>query len=152
MRSAGGLAVSLVVCWGAAAIGGIWTASSVQDWYRDLARPSWTPPDALFGPVWAVLYTLMAVSAWLVWREGGRGWPMAAFAAQLALNVSWSGLFFGLRQVGPALLDIVALWVAILCCILIFWNVSQLAALLLLPYLTWVGFAAALNFAIWRMN
>ncbi len=152
MRSAAELVVSLLICWGAAGLGGVWTASSVDGWYRTLARPSWTPPDALFGPVWAALYTAMAISAWLVWRRVGFGWPLAAFAAQLALNVAWSGLFFGLRQVGLALLDIAALWTAILACILLFWPVSTVAALLMAPYLAWVSFAAALNFAIWRMN
>ncbi|MGQ9808829.1 MAG: TspO/MBR family protein [Armatimonadota bacterium] len=152
MRSAAALVVSLLICWGAAGLGGVWTASSVDGWYRTLARPSWTPPDALFGPVWAALYTAMAISAWLVWRRVGFGWPLAAFAAQLALNVAWSGLFFGLRQVGLALLDVAALWTAILTCILLFWSVSTVAALLMVPYLAWVSFAAALNFAIWRMN
>lgn len=152
MRSAAALVVSLLICWGAAGLGGVWTASSVEGWYRTLARPSWTPPDVLFGPVWAALYTAMAISAWLVWRRAGFGWPLAAFAVQLALNVAWSGLFFGLRQVGLALLDIAALWIAILACILLFWPVSTVAALLMVPYLAWVSFAAALNFAIWRMN
>ncbi|MEJ5298194.1 MAG: TspO/MBR family protein [Armatimonadota bacterium] len=152
MRSAVALVVSLLICWSAAGLGGVWTASSVEGWYRTLARPSWTPPDVLFGPVWAALYTAMAISAWLVWRRAGFGWPLAAFAVQLALNVAWSGLFFGLRQVGLALLDIAALWIAILACILLFWPVSTVATLLMVPYLAWVSFAAALNFAIWRMN
>lgn len=152
MREAAGLGISLLICWGAAALGGVWTASGVDGWYRTLSRPSWTPPDAVFGPVWAALYTAMAVSAWLIWRRAGWGWSLAAFAAQLVLNVAWSGLFFGAQRIGLALLDIVALWAAILLCIALFRPVSTAASLLLAPYLAWVSYAAALNFSIWRMN
>ena len=154
-RQALGLLGWLALCYGAAALGGLFTASSVQDWYPSLARPAWTPPSWLFGPVWTVLYGLMAVAAWLVWR--GRGWggargPLGLFLLQLVLNVLWSLVFFGLRLPGAAFAEIVLLWLAILVTMIAFWRIRGLAGGLLLPYLLWVSFAAALNFALWRMN
>lgn len=149
------LIVLLAVCFGAAAAGGAATYPNVEGWYRLLAKPSWTPPDWLFGPVWTALYASMAVAAWLVWRRrglaGARG-AWALFAVQLALNVGWSWLFFGLRSPGLALLEIVVLLVAIAATLAAFWRRSLAAGLLLVPYLGWVGFAALLNFAIWMMN
>jgi len=109
----------------------------------------------LFGPVWSVLYLAMAVAGWMVWRrEGfsGAAAPLAVFGVQLALNVLWSGVFFGLRLPGVAFVEILALWAAILATILLFRRVSTPAALLLVPYLAWVTFAAVLNFEIWRLN
>lgn len=154
-RQLAGLAAFVVVCFAAAAVGGALTASSVGDWYRTLAKPSWNPPDWLFGPVWSGLYLLMAVSAWLVWRRGGwrasRG-AFALFALQLALNVGWSAVFFGLRRPGLAVLEVLLLWLTILATIIAFWPKSRPAVLLLLPYLAWTSFAALLNWTIWRMN
>ena len=124
-------------------------------WYDQLARPDWTPPDWVFGPVWSVLYTLMAIAAWLVWKERGFAGARVAltlFLVQLALNVAWSWFFFGLERPDLALIDIVLLWAAILATIISFWKIRPLAGALLLPYLAWVSLAAALNFAIWRMN
>jgi tryptophan-rich sensory protein len=139
---------------GAAGVGGLFTGRSVSTWYRTLSRPDWTPPDRLFGPVWTVLYLSMAVAAWMVWRRGTPAVTaaMAAFAVQLALNVAWSALFFGLRSPAAGLADIVLLWLAIAATIALFLRVSIPAGLIMLPYLAWVTFAAALNFAIWRMN
>jgi len=131
------------------------TTQSGLTWYQGLARPSWTPPDWLFGPVWTNLYVLMAVAAWLVWRQGGWAGAKAAlalFGAQLVLNAAWSPVFFGLERVGAALAVLVALWVAILATAVAFWRCSRVAGILMLPYLAWVTFAGALNFAIWRMN
>ena len=124
-------------------------------WYEQLVKPAWTPPGWLFGPVWTVLYGLMGVAAWLVWkRRGFAGAPNAlgAFIVQLALNAAWSWLFFGLRRPGLALLDILLLWAAIAITALLFWRHRGLAAALLVPYLLWVSFAACLNFEIWRLN
>jgi tryptophan-rich sensory protein len=145
----------MAVCFGAAGIGGAVGSSSVGSWYASLAKPSWTPPDWLFGPVWTTLYFLMAVSAWLVWRRAG--WPAARtslclFGLQLGLNTSWSVLFFGFRNPGLAMAGILALWLAIAATVVNFWGRSTVAAVLLTPYLAWTTFAAVLNFGIWRMN
>lgn len=121
-------------------------------WYAELAKPSWTPPGYLFGPVWAVLYIFIAIAGWLVWEKQGWGAALAFWGAQLALNTLWSYLMFGRHEIGFALLDIAALWLAIGAFILAAWPVSQTAALLFLPYLAWVTFAATLNFEIWRLN
>lgn len=145
----------ILICFGAAAIGGLVTTPQIPGWYAELAKPTWTPPSWLFGPVWSLLYLMMAVAAWLVWRERGFAvtkWPMIVFGIQLALNSLWSIMFFGLQKPGFALIEIVVLWFAIVSTIVVFWRQRPLAGLLLVPYVLWVSFAAALNFAIWRMN
>lgn len=124
-------------------------------WYASLAKPSWTPPGAVFGPVWSVLYVLMAMAAWLVWRRagfGGAGPALVLFVVQLVLNALWSYLFFGLHRPEIAFFDIVALWLVIMVVMVLFWREHRGAAALMLPYVVWVGFASCLNFAIWRMN
>jgi tryptophan-rich sensory protein len=124
-------------------------------WYDALARPTWTPPDWLFAPVWSVLYLAMAVAGWLVWRAlPGSRLHVAVFVwvAQLLLNASWSWIFFGLHQPGPALLDILLLLALIVWFISAASRVSSAAAWLFVPYLLWVGFATALNAAIWHLN
>jgi translocator protein len=124
-------------------------------WYQALEKPPWTPPGWLFGPVWTILYAMMGVAAWLVWRERGfSGAPAALglFLLQLVLNAAWSWLFFGLRRPDLAALEILILWAAIAATIVAFWRVRPLAGWLLVPYLLWVSFAAALNVAIWRLN
>ena len=149
------LALFVFICLGTAGLGAAWTNLSVGDWYATLNKPSWTPPDWLFGPVWTTLYIMMAVAAWLVWRKNGLAdaWmPLLLFAVQLLLNTAWSALFFGMRNPGIALADIVLLWIAILATVIAFGRVSSLAASLLVPYLAWVSFATALNWSIWRMN
>ena len=123
--------------------------------YEDLIKPSWRPPNGLFGPVWAILYAMIAVSGWLIWRE--LGWtagalPLGLYALQLLLNGLWSAIFFGLRRPGLACLEMVLLWLSILGLIALFYPIHQWAALLLVPYLAWVSFAFLLNFAIWRLN
>jgi tryptophan-rich sensory protein len=148
------LAVIVLIVMLVAGLGGLFTGRSVSTWYRTLSRPDWTPPDWLFGPVWTVLYLSMAVAAWMVWRRGtpAATAALSAFAVQLAFNVAWSALFFGLRSPAAAMVDIVLLWLAIAATIACFLRVSVPAGLIMLPYLAWVTFAAALNFAIWRMN
>jgi translocator protein len=124
-------------------------------WYATLERPGWAPPDWVFGPVWTVLYAMMGLAAWTIWKEkgfSGAGWALALFGVQLALNFAWSWLFFGLQNPGLALLEIVALWAAILATLVAFWRLRPLAGWLLVPYLLWVTFAAALNFEFWRLN
>ncbi len=124
-------------------------------WYASLHKPSWNPPAWVFGPVWTLLYTMMAVSVWLVWRRGGFALQRASlslFLAQLALNAAWTPLFFGLHQPGLAFVDIALLWLGIVATITAFRRVHCGAAWLLVPYLLWVSFASVLNFTLWRMN
>jgi translocator protein len=154
-RQAIALAFSVGICLGAAGIGSILTTPSLHPWYATLRKPSWTPPNWLFGAVWTALYLGMAVAAWLVWRQAGflpARLPLTLFVFQLALNVAWSAIFFGLRAPGAAFLEVVLLWLFILLTAIAFWPVSRTASWLLVPYLTWVTYAAALNAAIWRMN
>lgn len=143
------LVVFLVVVFAVAAVGAMFTPG---EWYDTLAKPAWTPPDWLFAPVWTALYVMIAVSGWLVWQREEHGVPMALFASQLVLNAAWSWLFFGRHAIGLALVDIVVLLVMIGATIAVFWSISRLAAGLLIPYALWVGFATALNAAIWRLN
>jgi benzodiazapine receptor len=155
MKSFLGLAFALVACYGLAAAGRLFTADSVQDWYPTLAKPPWNPPAWVFAPVWTVLYGMMAIAAWLVWlqrRKKPITAPIILFAAQLVFNAGWSPLFFGLHRLDIAFADIVLLWLALAATVLLFLRRRVVAGLLLVPYLLWVSFAAALNFAIWRLN
>lgn len=155
MRSALVFIGFLVAVIAAASLGAFFTGAGVRDWYPSLAKPSWTPPAWIFGPVWTTLYLSIAVAGFLAWRRStvaGARWTMAFFALQLVLNAAWSWVFFGLRQPGWAFLEILILWAAILASTLSFFRVSRAAGWLFVPYLLWVTFAAALNFAIWRLN
>ena len=140
------------VCFVAASMGAIFRPGS---WYERLAKPSWRPPNWLFAPVWTVLYLAIAVSGWLIWRKAGLDGAALAlpiYALQLALNAAWTPIFFGLHRLRAAFIEIVLLWASIAATIAFFYPVDALSALLLVPYLAWVFFAAALNFAIWRLN
>lgn len=155
LRQTIGLVVSMAVCFGAAAIGSMFTTPSIGGWYAALAKPAWTPPPWVFGPVWSLLYLAMAVAAWLVWRRVGFSRGASAlnlFGVQLVLNVCWSAIFFGARRPDLAFAEILLLWLAILATMVAFRSLSRAAAWLLLPYLLWVAYAVALNFAIWRLN
>ena len=125
-------------------------------WYRELDKPVWRPPDWLFAPAWAVLYTLIAVSGWLIWREAGPTpdgqRALTIYGLHLLVNASWPAVFFGLRRPGLAFADILLLWASIALTAVVFSSIRPLAAWLLLPYLMWVTFAAALNFSVWRRN
>lgn len=121
-------------------------------WYAALEKPAWNPPAWVFGPAWTLLYTLMAIAAWLVWKRDGWQRPLWLYFTQLALNAAWTPIFFGARQPGWALLEIILLWIAILLTMVAFLRVSRPAGWLLAPYLAWVTFATALNFTLWRMN
>jgi benzodiazapine receptor len=149
-----GLAGWLLASFAAAAVGGVASANA-GDFYQQLARPAWAPPSWLFGPVWSVLYLLMGIGAWLVWRErgfrGARG-ALWLFVVQLAANALWTWLFFAWRRGALAFGEILLLWVLIAATITAFWRVRPLAGALLIPYLLWVTFATALTFAVWRMN
>ena len=143
----------------AMAIGQYATFSSLQSWYPALNKPSFNPPNAIFGPVWGVLYLMMAISVWNVWearanencRESAIRF-VVAFLIQLALNVLWSVVFFGLRSPHFAFIEICCLWLAIAVTIWLAFRVSKLSAWLLVPYLCWVSFAAVLNYQIWQLN
>ncbi len=149
-----GLLAWTVLTFAAAAVGGF-ASSQAGSFYADLARPSWAPPGWLFGPVWTLLYALMAVAVWLVWRSGGfrsAGSALTLYLLQLAANAMWTWLFFAWRQGGFAFAEILVLWALIAATILAFWRVSRIAGVLLLPYLAWVSFAAALTYATWTLN
>lgn len=155
MKNVFALIIAIVITELAGVIGGLFTAQAIPDWYVTLAKPEWTPPNWLFGPVWIVLYALMGVAAFLVWKKRNVkpvGIALGVFAAQLALNLAWSLIFFGWRNPGLAFVEIVVLWLAIVWTAATFYKVSKPAAWLLLPYLLWVSFAACLNYAIWMLN
>lgn len=148
------LAVSLVLAYTVSAIGGVATSLSVHSWYPTLLKPVWTPPPWVFGPVWLLLYTMMAVAAWLIWLRKGRRvrTALTCYGVQLLLNALWPILFFGCRMPGAAAWEIIALWVAIVGTWIAFLRVRPLAAWLLVPYVAWTTFAGALNWAIWLAN
>ncbi len=153
-RDIAGLIGWFVVTFAASAIGAQ-ASISARTFYAELTQPAWAPPAWLFGPVWTMLFTLMAIAAWMVWRSGGFAAHRAAlllFGVQLGLNVLWSWLFFAWRLGGAAFVEVLMLWAAIGMTMALFWRVKRLAALLLAPYLLWVSFAAALNFWLWRYN
>ena len=142
----------LLVCFAAPALG---SAAGPGEWYARLAKPSWNPPGWLFAPVWTALYAMMAIAVWMIWRRGG--WraqrvSLGLFLTQLVLNALWTPLFFGLHRPDLALVDIIALWFAIVATIMAFARVHRGAAALLVPYLAWVSFATLLNFTLWRLN
>jgi tryptophan-rich sensory protein len=150
------LGTSIAITLLAAVFGGALTVSPVRTWYRTIRKPAWNPPDAIFTPVWTVLYILIGLALWRVWRLG---WDQASvraavilFLIQLASNVLWSGVFFGLRQPGWGFAEICVLWVLILATLVTFFRLEPLAGWLLVPYLAWVTFAAVLNYTVWRLN
>jgi len=149
-----GLVAWLSVSFVAAAIG---SAASIQagSFYMQLVRPGWAPPPNIFGPVWAFLYALMGIAAWLVWRVGGfrsARTPLTLFLVQLAINTLWSWLFFGWHLGAVAFADIFLLWALIVATLVAFWRVRPTAGALLFPYLLWVSFALALNYSVWQLN
>jgi len=142
---------------GTSAAGALGAIASARDasFYAELTRPAWAPPAWLFGPVWSVLYLLMAIAAWLVWRRSGfdRGRSaLTLFIVQLAANALWTWLFFAWRQGALALAELIVLWLLIAAAIAAFWRLDRLAAVLLVPYLAWVTFAGALNLSLWQLN
>ncbi len=152
MKTSFGLVVWLVITFSAAWIGSRFMPG---EWYATINKPTWNPPNYLFGPVWSVLYVLMGVSAWLIWRKAGlsgAGGALGLFVVQLGLNALWSYLFFGLHRPDLAFMEIIVLWGAILVVTVLFWNHDRVAGALLLPYLAWVSFASFLNYTLWRLN
>ena len=149
-----GLIGWLMLTFVAAAIG---SAASAQSglFYQQISRPEWAPPAWLFAPVWTILYILMGISAWIVWRVNGfraARIALSLFIIQLVLNAIWTWIFFVWKQGALAFVEILILWVLILCTTIAFWRVRVLAGIFLLPYLAWVSFASALTFTVWRLN
>jgi tryptophan-rich sensory protein len=149
--------VALAACFGASGLGAIFmTQDSITNWYAQLQKPSFTPPDWVFGPAWTILYLLMAISVFLVWDKG-LDYPkvkqsIVLFLIQLALNAIWTPLFFGFHLILPAFIEIIILWLAVLVTMLAFKQISLPASILLIPYLIWVGYATILNGSIWYLN
>lgn len=136
-------------------LSGLANAGSINTWYAQLNKPSFNPPGYLFGPVWTILYLLMGVSFYLVWKAPDgrmRDYALIIFGIQMVLNFAWSFIFFYFHQPGWALVDIIALWVFIVAMIFIFYRINKVAALIQIPYLLWVSFATVLNAAIWLLN
>ena len=149
-----GLAGWLMVSFAASAIGAV-ASMQARSFYGQLAQPGWAPPPGIFGPVWTVLYALMGVAAWMVWRSGGLSpnrLALSLFILQLVFNALWSWLFFTWNMGLLALIDIIVLWVLIVATLIAFWRVRPLAGALLIPYLLWVSFASALNYSLWYLN
>lgn len=148
------LVVFVVMTFAAAVIGSVATVGSVEGWMESLRLPSWQPPSWVFGPVWTLLYLMMAVAGWLVYVRVGRvrSLPMALYGVQLVLNALWSVLFFGLRRPDLAAGEIVVLLASIIATMVVFWKQSVTAGALFVPYTAWVSFATVLNVTIWRMN
>lgn len=145
----------ILICLLIGLFGSFWTKGAVSTWYPTLTKPSWTPPDWVFGPVWSSLYIMIAVSGWLIYRSDPshkRTVALTLYAGQLALNFIWSFLFFSLRNPFLGLIDIIFLCLLILLTIIKAWPVSRLASLLLIPYLAWVLYATTLNLGIWLLN
>ena len=153
-RQVMGLIGWFVLSFAASAVGAV-ASIEAKAFYGQLAQPAWAPPAWLFGPVWTVLYALMAIAAWLVWRSGGfrtNRVAISIFLVQLALNALWSWIFFTWHRGALALADIVLLWVLIVATLVFFWRARPLAGALLIPYLLWVGFASVLNYSLWQLN
>ena len=148
------VAIAMTECVGL--LGSVFTMSAIPLWYATLVRPSFAPPNWIFGPVWTALFAMMGVAAFLVWEQRGKRKgvrrALDVFGVQLALNVLWSVLFFGMQNPGAAFVEILALWFAILLTIVMFAKISRTAAWLLAPYLLWVSFATVLNYAFWMLN
>ena len=159
------LIAAIVVCQLAGILGSIFTSQTVSSWYVELTKPSFTPPDAVFGPVWITLYTLMGIALWLVWQKRDvKKWflftgknkvantGLVLFLIQLLMNILWSIMFFGLENPWAGFIVIVELLIFIVLTIIWFWRVNKLASILLWPYLAWVSFATALNLMIALLN
>ncbi len=145
------LIAAIAICELAGVIGSIFTFPSIPTWYATLSKPPFSPPSWVFGPVWVALYAMMGAAAYLIYRSKDRK-PLRIFAAQLALNVLWSAVFFGLHSIAGALAVIAILWLSIAWTAVSFYRVSRNAAYLLVPYLLWTSFAAVLNYYLWTLN
>lgn len=148
------LVVAVLLTNAAGFLGSIFTTPNIGGWYASIQKPAFTPPNWVFAPAWTTLFVLMGISLFLVWEKGLKKNKMAVsiFGLQLALNVLWSVLFFGMQNPFLAFVEIIALWIAILGTIFLFYKVDRKAAWLLVPYIAWVSFAAFLNYSVWILN
>lgn len=149
------LIVSVGIPLAVGAVAGMFTAKAVPEWFSSLNKPVFSPPDWLFGPVWTVLYLLMGISLFLIWREepgNTRTLAIVIFIVQLFLNFVWSFLFFYFKMIGFALLEIIVLWLNILLMIFVFYRINPVSAYINIPYLLWVSFASVLNAAYFFLN
>jgi translocator protein len=137
-------------------IAGYFTSSEIKSWYLLLKKPSWNPPNYIFGPVWTTLYLLMGYAFYRIWVSKAsvemKNWAIGLFVIQLILNFFWSFIFFKHHHLGLAFIEIIAMWVAIFCTIIAFSKIDKTAAWLLVPYISWVSFATILNYTIWQLN
>jgi len=156
LSTVGKLIISIMSCFIAGGIGALFTTKSIPDWYRNLKKPRYTPPDWVFGPVWTTLYILMGLSLFFIWQKGlaaqGVLVPFTLFWVQLAINSLWSVIFFGLKSKGGGIAVIIALWLLIMATIITSFPVSTWAGVLLIPYITWVSVATYLNIGVWALN
>jgi len=147
------LLISIIICELAGVVGSVFTISQINKWYIHLNKPSFNPPNWIFGPVWTTLFVLMGISLYLVWQENKKKKKaIIIFAVQLLLNILWSIIFFGMHSPSVAFFELLMLWFAIVFTIINFYRVSKIASLLLLPYILWVSFAGILNLFIWILN
>jgi len=149
------LVVSLAMCQLAGVIGSLFTVASIPTWYATLSKPAFTPPNWIFAPVWILLYILMGISFYIIWIKKDLpnfGLLLSLFVFQLVLNSFWTIIFFGLHSIFFAFIEIVILWFAILFCVILFYRVSKIASILLIPYILWVTFALILTFAFRKLN
>lgn len=156
MKKALRLIIAIVICELAGVVGSLFTMPSIPGWYAGLSKPSFNPPNWIFGPVWTTLYALMGIAAWLVYERGREGADVrrarGVFIAQLIVNVLWSIMFFGAHHILGAFVLIVALWILIAATIQLFWKITKAGAALLVPYILWVSFAAVLNASLYALN
>lgn len=151
IRNLAKLILSIAICEGAGLIGSVFTISAIPNWYITLNKPTFSPPNFLFGPVWTTLYLLMGISLYLIWEKKNKN-VLNIFWIHLFFNATWSIMFFGLRNPLFGLINILILWILIVIVIYKFWKINKTAGLLLLPYLVWVSFATYLNYSIWIIN
>ena len=156
MNNASKLVISIAIPVAVGATAGFFTATGVDSWYQTINKPSWNPPSWIFAPVWTTLYVMMGIALFLVWKSNTsevlKKRAITFFAVQLVLNFFWSFIFFNQEQPGWALVEIIAMWLAILVTIFAFSKVNKIAAWLLVPYISWVSFATILNYTIWQLN
>lgn len=150
------LIIAIILCQLAGVIGGLFTSHTIPTWYQTIKKPVFNPPNWIFGPVWTLLYLAMGISLYLIWKSDGPGnaktMAMTVFFIQLGLNILWSFLFFFLKNPLAGFIEIIVLWIFILITILLFYPLSKLGSLLMIPYILWVSFAAVLNYFLWHLN